>query len=101
VKVANCKVILVLTYEYLPSKVIKTVPHPPYSRDIAPCDFYLYPQAKKEINGRRFETEIDAVKVLKAILKRLPKNGFQRVLEQWQWHFRGSIIECDKINYFL
>jgi histone-lysine N-methyltransferase SETMAR len=93
-------VILVLNYEYLPSKIIKTVPHLRYSPNIAPCDFYLYPQAKKEINGRRFETEIDAVKVLEAILKRLPKNGFQRVLE-WQWHFRGSIIECDKINYFL
>jgi hypothetical protein len=39
---------------------------------------------KKEINERRFETEIDAVKALEAILKRLSKNGFQHVFEQWQ-----------------
>jgi hypothetical protein len=68
----------------LHSKDIKTVLRPPYSPDIAPCDFYLCPQVKKEINERRFETEIDAVKALEAILKRLSKNGFQQVFEQWQ-----------------
>jgi histone-lysine N-methyltransferase SETMAR len=68
----------------LHSKGIKTVPNPLYSPDIAPCDFYLYLQVKKVINGRRLETEIDAFKALETILKRLSKNGFQHVFEQWQ-----------------
>ena len=31
---------------------IKTVPHRPYSRDLAPCDFWLYPK----LRGCRYET---------------------------------------------
>ena len=31
---------------------IKTVRHPPYSRDLAPCDFWLFPQ----LRGCRYET---------------------------------------------
>ena len=31
---------------------IKTVPHPPYSPDLAPCDFCLFPK----LRGSRYET---------------------------------------------
>ena len=36
---------------------IKTVRHPPYSRDLAPCDFCLFPK----LRGCRYET-IDEMK---------------------------------------
>ena len=32
----------ILVTDYLPKMGIKTVPQPPYCRDIAPCDFCLY-----------------------------------------------------------
>ena len=31
---------------------IKTVPQPPYSRDLAPCDYWLFPK----LRGCRYET---------------------------------------------
>ena len=31
---------------------IRTVPHPPYSPDLAPCDFWLFPK----LRGCRYET---------------------------------------------
>ena len=31
---------------------IKTVPHPPYSADFGPCDFWLFPK----LRGCRYET---------------------------------------------
>jgi hypothetical protein len=36
-------------------------PHPPYSPDLAPCDFFLFPKMKLKLKGRRFDTieEID------------------------------------------
>ena len=33
----------ILVTDYLTKMGIKTVPHPPYSRDLAPCDFWLFP----------------------------------------------------------
>jgi hypothetical protein len=35
------------------------VPHPPYSADLAPCDFALFPKLKMKLKGRRFETASD------------------------------------------
>ena len=34
---------------------IKTVPHPPYSPDVALCDFCLFPNPR----GRRYETIVE------------------------------------------
>jgi hypothetical protein len=30
--------------------------HPPYSPDLAPCDFALFPKSRMKLKGRRFET---------------------------------------------
>ena len=43
-------------------KKIAVIPHPPYSPDLAPCDFFLFPKMKLKLKGRRFDaiTEIQA-----------------------------------------
>jgi len=30
-------------------------PHPPYSPDLAPCDFFLFPRMKGQKKGKRFD----------------------------------------------
>ncbi len=30
------------------------LPHPPYSPDLAPCDFFLFLYLKKQLRGQRF-----------------------------------------------
>ena len=42
----------ILVTVYLTKMGIKTVPHPPYSPDLAPCDFWLFPK----LRGCRYET---------------------------------------------
>jgi hypothetical protein len=32
------------------------IPHPPYSPDFAPCDFFLFTEMKLKLKGRRFDT---------------------------------------------
>ena len=36
----------ILVTDYLTMMGIKTVPHPPYSSDLAPCDFWLFPKLR-------------------------------------------------------
>jgi hypothetical protein len=31
------------------------VPHPLYSPDLAPCDFFLFPRLKSTLKGKRFQ----------------------------------------------
>ena len=33
------------------------LPHPPYSPDLAPSDFHLFPRLKKHLRGRRFDDD--------------------------------------------
>ncbi|KAL4092021.1 hypothetical protein QTP88_026604 [Uroleucon formosanum] len=57
--------------EFLTSKNIPVVPHPPYSPDLASCDFFLLPRLKSTLKGHRFEdvneTIHNATQELKAI----------------------------------
>ena len=42
----------ILVTDYLSKMGVKTVPHRPYSPDLAPCDSWLFPK----LTGRRYET---------------------------------------------
>ena len=46
----------ILVTDYLTKMGIKTVAQPPYSQDLAPCDFWLFPKLKEKLRGRRYET---------------------------------------------
>ena len=39
----------ILVTDYLTKMGIKTVSQPPYSRDLAPCDFWLFPKLKEKL----------------------------------------------------
>ena len=40
---------------------IQVVTHPPYSPDLAPCDFFLFPTVKEKVKGTQFGTPDVAV----------------------------------------
>jgi transposase len=47
------------TTEFVTNNNMVIVPHTPYSPDLAPYDFALFPKLKMKLNGRRFETVSD------------------------------------------
>jgi hypothetical protein len=46
------------TTEFVTNNMV-TVPYPPYSLDLAPCDFALFPKLKMKLKGQHFETVSD------------------------------------------
>ncbi|UYV84861.1 hypothetical protein LAZ67_X003748 [Cordylochernes scorpioides] len=47
------------------------MPQPPYSPDLAPCDFFLFPKLKRPMKGRRYST-LDEIKTAsKEALKKI------------------------------
>jgi len=42
--------------KFLAKKNIPVLPHPPYSPDLAPCDFYLFPKLESKLKGHHFGT---------------------------------------------
>ena len=59
---------------------IKTVPQPPYSRDLAPCDFLLFPK----LRGCRYETIEEMKEAVTKVTDKLTledfHGAFQKVL---------------------
>jgi hypothetical protein len=52
------------------------VPHPPYSPDLAPCDFALFPKLNMTLKGRRFETVSDIQRESQEVLDSIQENDF-------------------------
>lgn len=38
--------------DFLQENSMQLVTHPPYSPDLAPCDFFLFPRLKKQLKGK-------------------------------------------------
>ena len=54
------------------------MPQPPYSPDLAPCEFFLFPRLKRPVKGRRFPT-IEEIKTESLrVLKDIPKSAYQK-----------------------
>jgi hypothetical protein len=45
--------------EFLSKKIISILPCPPYSPDVVPCDFYLFPKLKSKLKGHNFGTVVN------------------------------------------
>jgi hypothetical protein len=59
------------------------VPHPPYSPDLAPCDFALFPKLKMKQKGR-FETVSDIQRESQVVLDSIQDNDFHGAFEAWK-----------------
>ena len=70
---------------------IKTVPQPPYSRDLAPCDFWLFPK----LRGCRYEMIEEMKEAVTKVIDTLTQEdfdgAFQRLLEWYnKWIAAGG-----------
>ena len=77
---------------------IKTVPQPPYSQDLAPCDFWLFPQLTGCRHYETFEEMKEAVtKVIDMLTQEDFHGAFQKLLEQYNKCIaaRGDYFEGD------
>ena len=76
---------------------IKTVPQPPYSTDLAPCDFCLFPK----LRGCRYETIEEMKEAVMKVIDTLTQEdfhgAFQKLLERYNKCIaaRGDYFEGD------
>jgi len=54
-----------------------TLDHPPFTPDLSPATFYLFPRLKSALKGRRLCDANDSNTNVTEELKNLSQNGFQ------------------------
>jgi [histone H3]-lysine36 N-dimethyltransferase SETMAR len=85
-----------IVIDYLHDQKIKLIHHPPYSPDIAPCDFWLFGYLKG-----RLESYSDPTSLAKAVTKELnsiPIDEYRKTFHKWIERMRLCIENQE--NYF-
>jgi hypothetical protein len=77
------------------------IPHPPFSLNLTPCDFFLFPKIKLKLKGRRFDTSEEIQAESQKVLDTLIEKDFQEAFQKWRkrWdrclYVRGNYFEGD------
>jgi len=62
--------------------------HPPYSPDLAPSDFYLFPNLKRFLRGKDFLSDEEVIAAVEGYFEGLPENHFREGIHElenrWQ-----------------
>ena len=73
----------IFVIDYMTKMGIKTVPQPPYSPDLAPCDFWLFPK-RRSCRSETIEEMKEAVtKVIDTLTQEDFDGAFQKLLERY------------------
>jgi len=65
----------------------KLLHHPPYSPDLTPCDFFLFPNLKKSLAGQNFASNEEIVAATQAYFADLEKTYFLDGLKKLEHHW--------------
>jgi hypothetical protein len=72
-----------IVLSFMAEKNLKVAPHPPYSPDLAPSDFYLFGYLKEQLRGCRFETADQLLSEVKRLLSEIPASQLLDVFHSW------------------
>ena len=90
--------------EFLTKNNMTTVPHPAYSSDLAPWDFYLFPKMKIWLKGQCFVSIEEIQAELQQVLNTLTQADINECFQKWQnrWdrciQAQGAYFEGDSGN---
>ena len=69
--------------EYLIESGLDVLDHPPYSPDLSPCDFWLFPKLQEMLAGHRFESHCGIGSVVYKCLQHIPKEDYRVAFQKW------------------
>ena len=61
---------------FLASEKVKVLNHPPYSPDLSPCDFFLFPRLKKMLSRNKYMSGSSLGSAIYQCLQQIPKEDY-------------------------
>ena len=80
------------------------IPHPAYSQDLAPSDYFLFPNLKKDIRGRHFQSNEDVMPAVEEWVRDKDpgffRSGLMALEHRWSKCIilEGNYIEKEEIG---
>jgi hypothetical protein len=91
---------------FLPPKV-KTLYHPPYSQDLSPPDYFLFPKLKMKLKGLHFADVAEIQEAVTDELKKVQREEFSAAFHKLYgrakacMYVNGAYFELKKGGVFL
>jgi hypothetical protein len=73
-----------IVHEFFARDSITVMDHPPYSPDLAPCDFFLFPKCQLVPHGRHLGDMATITAKSTTLLKGLKEDDFQGCFNKWK-----------------
>ena len=80
--------------EHLKKSGLNVLDHPPYSPELSPCDFWLFPRLKEMLADHRFESCCGIGSAVYQCLQHIPKDDYQAAFRNWVHRCKMS-VEAD------
>ena len=71
------------TKEFLRQSGLEMIEHPPYNPDLAPSDFWLFPNLKRHLKCRRFESESELIAAFLEAVECIPVSSYSKLFDTW------------------
>ena len=68
---------------FLASEKVKVLYHPPYSPDLSPCDFFLFPSLKKMLSGNKYTSRRSLGSTIYQFFQQIPKEDHLSAFPDW------------------
>ena len=72
-----------VTLDFVSAIDIQLVIRPPYSPDLAPCDWFLFYSVKWQLKGKQFQNAKDARAFIEGIILDIPQSTWSGVIDSW------------------
>ena len=80
--------------EFFMKKQICVIDHPPYSPDLSPCDYFLFPKLKTTMKGSFYDDVPTIQAAVTQALKNIPKTVFKKSMDK----LVGRSKRCIELN---
>ena len=87
-----------VTLDFLAAKDVQLVTHLPYSPDLVPCDWFLFPSIKRQLTGKQFQNANDAQAFFEGVIVDIPQSMQFGVIDSW---FERMVKMCTGWGGFL
>jgi len=82
------------TQKKLAFLVFQCLDHPPYSPDLAPLDYHLFPGLKKQLKGHHFSSDAEVIAAAETWLDEQPSEFFLSGLQKLEERAKKCIDLC-------
>ena len=65
------------------SEKVKVLNLPPYSPDLSPLDFFLFPRLKKMLSGNKYTSRSSVGSAIYQCLRQIPKENYLSAFRDW------------------